>query len=229
MGMAASQARLLTITARMHDVEYKAQSIQNAKIQLSTQSDQVYQEYLEALDATTLTVDDINGNTITANFNNLVGKNGVETGNNYALRTSNGQLIVEDEVKDAHDEYDGNDPYEFAMMMTIALRFVPTLLEETEKIMAAQKARGADMESGGLMQRIKALIPVLIPLFVSAFRRAFDLATAMESRCYHGGEGRTKMKVLHLSKVDYITLIVCVLYLAAFITANILLPAAIVR
>ena len=118
---------------------------------------------------------------------------------------------------------------EFAMMMTIALRFVPTLLEETEKIMAAQKARGADMESGGLMQRIKALIPVLIPLFVSAFRRAFDLATAMESRCYHGGEGRTKMKVLHLSKVDYITLIVCVLYLAAFITVNILLPAAIVR
>lgn len=90
--------------------------------------------------------------------------------------------------------------HEFAMMMTIALRFVPTLLEETEKIMAAQKARGADMESGGLMQRIKALIPVLIPLFVSAFRRAFDLATAMESRCYHGGEGRTKMKVLHLSK-----------------------------
>ena len=229
MGMAASQARLLTITARMHDVEYKAQSIQNAKIQLSTQSDQVYQEYLEALDATTLTVDDINGNTITANFNNLVGKNGVETGNNYALRTSNGQLIVEDDVKDAYDEYDGNDPYEFAMMMTIALRFVPTLLEETEKIMAAQKARGADMESGGLMQRIKALIPVLIPLFVSAFRRAFDLATAMESRCYHGGEGRTKMKVLHLSKVDYITLVVCVLYLAAFITANILLPAAIVR
>lgn len=117
MGMAASQARLLTITARMHDVEYKAQSIQNAKIQLSTQSDQVYQEYLEALDATTLTVDDINGNTITANFNNLVGKNGVETGNNYALRTSNGQLIVEDDVKDAYDEYDGNDPYEFAMMM----------------------------------------------------------------------------------------------------------------
>ena len=104
----------------------------------------------------------------------------------------------------------------------------PTQLT-TEKIMAAQKARGADMESGGLMQRIKALIPVLIPLFVSAFRRAFDLATAMESRCYHGGEGRTKMKVLHLSKVDYITLIVCVLYLAAFITANILLPAAIVR
>lgn len=117
MGMAASQARLLTITARMHDVEFKAQSIQNAKIQLSTQSDQVYQEYLEALDATTLTVSDFNGNPITANFNNLAGKNAVETGNNYALRNSNGQLIVEDEVKDAYDEYDGNDPYEFAMMM----------------------------------------------------------------------------------------------------------------
>ena len=79
--------------------------------------------------------------------------------------------------------------HEFAMMMTIALRFVPLLMEETDKIMSAQKARGADMESGGLTQRVKALIPVLIPLFVSAFRRAYDLATAMESRCYQGGEG----------------------------------------
>ncbi len=87
--------------------------------------------------------------------------------------------------------------HEFAMMMTIALRFVPTLLEETDKIMAAQKARGADMESGGITQRIRALVPVLIPLFISAFRRAYDLATAMESRCYHGGDGRTKMKQLH--------------------------------
>lgn len=92
--------------------------------------------------------------------------------------------------------------HEIAMMMTIALRFVPTLLEETDKIMAAQKARGADMESGGLMQRIKALVPVLIPLFVSSFRRAYDLAMAMECRCYHGGEGRTKMKVLHLTRLD---------------------------
>ena len=186
----------------MHDVEYKAQSIQNAKIQLSTQSDQVYQEYLEALDATTLTVDDINGNTITANFNNLVGKNGVETGNNYALRTSNGQLIVEDEVKDAYDEYDGNDPYEFAMMMTIALRFVPTLLEETEKIMNAQKARGAMIDNGTFTQRIKALVPVLIPLFISAFRRADELAMAMECRCYHGGEGRTRLKQLKFTAED---------------------------
>ena len=91
--------------------------------------------------------------------------------------------------------------------MTIALRFVPTLLEETDKIMSAQKARGADMESGGLMQRIKALIPILIPLFVSAFRRAYDLATAMESRCYTGGEGRTKMKILKVGKTDWLTLI----------------------
>ena len=119
--------------------------------------------------------------------------------------------------------------HELAMMMSIALRFIPTLIEETDKIMNAQKARGAQLDTGKMTERIKALVPVLIPLFISAFRRADELAMAMECRCYHGGEGRTKMKVLHLSKVDYITLIVCVLYLAAFITANILLPAAIVR
>lgn len=114
--------------------------------------------------------------------------------------------------------------HEFAMMMTIALRFVPTLLEETDKIMSAQKARGADMESGGIIQRIKALVPVLIPLFVSAFRRAYDLATAMESRCYHGGEGRTKMKVLKFGKTDWLVLSSAVLVLGAFITLHILLP-----
>ncbi len=114
--------------------------------------------------------------------------------------------------------------HEFAMMMTIALRFVPTLLEETDKIMSAQKARGADMESGGLMQRIKALIPVLIPLFVSAFRRAYDLATAMESRCYTGGDGRTKMKILKVGKTDWLTLSVCAVVLGVFITLNIILP-----
>ncbi len=114
--------------------------------------------------------------------------------------------------------------HEFAMMMTIALRFVPTLLEETDKIMSAQKARGADMESGGVMQRIKALIPVLIPLFVSAFRRAFDLATAMESRCYTGGEGRTKMKILKISKEDIFTIIGCAAFLAVFVVLNISLP-----
>ena len=114
--------------------------------------------------------------------------------------------------------------HEFAMMMTIALRFGPTLLEETDKIMSAQKARGADMESGGIVQRIKALVPVLIPLFVSAFRRAYDLATAMESRCYHGGEGRTKMKILKFGHTDWVVLVFAVLALGLFITANILIP-----
>ncbi len=92
--------------------------------------------------------------------------------------------------------------HEIAMMMTIALRFIPVLLEETDKIMNAQKARGADMESGGMMKRVKALIPVLIPLFVSSFRRANDLAMAMECRCYNGGKGRTRMKQLHFSLTD---------------------------
>ena len=117
--------------------------------------------------------------------------------------------------------------HEFAMMMTIALRFVPTLLEETDKIMSAQKARGADMESGGLMQRIKALVPVLIPLFVSAFRRAYDLATAMESRCYHGGEGRTKMKILKLGQTDWLILGTVLLFFAGYLALNILFPSAI--
>ncbi len=114
--------------------------------------------------------------------------------------------------------------HEFAMMMTIALRFVPTLLEETDKIMSAQKARGADMESGGLMQKVKALVPILIPLFVSAFRRAYDLATAMESRCYTGGQGRTKMKIMKLLKRDYICIAFCVLYLAGFIALAYVIP-----
>ncbi|MBE7005125.1 MAG: energy-coupling factor transporter transmembrane protein EcfT [Ruminococcaceae bacterium] len=96
--------------------------------------------------------------------------------------------------------------HELAMMMSIALRFIPTLIEETDKIMSAQKARGADFESGGLIQRAKALIPLLVPLFVSAFRRADELATAMECRCYHGGEGRTKLHVLRYAGRDYAVL-----------------------
>ena len=96
--------------------------------------------------------------------------------------------------------------HELAMMMSIALRFIPTLIEETDKIMSAQKARGADFESGGLVRRAKALIPLLVPLFVSAFRRADELATAMECRCYHGGEGRTKLHVLHFALRDYLVL-----------------------
>ena len=90
------------------------------------------------------------------------------------------------------------------MMMSIALRFIPTLIEETEKIISAQKARGADLETGSLLQRAKALIPILIPLFVSAFRRAEELALAMECRCYHGGEGRTRMRQLSLSAGDFL-------------------------
>ena len=114
--------------------------------------------------------------------------------------------------------------HEIAMMMTIALRFVPTLLEETDKIMSAQKARGADLESGGLVQRAKALLPILIPLFVSSFRRAYDLAMAMECRCYHGGEGRTKMKVLHAGKRDAVACVVGVVICAAVVVSNIVLP-----
>ncbi len=105
--------------------------------------------------------------------------------------------------------------HELAMMMCIALRFIPTLIEETDKIMCAQKARGADFETGSLMQRAKALIPILVPLFISAFRRADELATAMESRCYQGGEGRTKMKLLHYHRND----------IAAFLTGGALMAA----
>lgn len=95
--------------------------------------------------------------------------------------------------------------HELSMMMTIALRFIPTLMEETDRIMKAQKARGANFEEGNAISRAKALIPVLVPLFVSAFRIATDLATAMESRCYHGGEGRTRMKILKMHTSDYIS------------------------
>ena len=113
--------------------------------------------------------------------------------------------------------------HEIAMMMTIALRFIPTLIEETDKIMSAQKARGADMETGSLIQKAKALIPVLIPLFVASFRHAEELALAMECRCYHGGEGRTRMKQLHMSIVDLYGSIFCVLFLAGVIVINIVI------
>ncbi len=112
--------------------------------------------------------------------------------------------------------------HEFAMMMTIALRFIPTLIDETAKIMNAQKARGADFSSGGLIKRAKALIPIIIPLFVSAFRRADELATAMECRCYRGGKGRTRMKILKMKARDYIMMLVAVAMVAGIITLNIL-------
>lgn len=108
--------------------------------------------------------------------------------------------------------------HELAMMMCIALRFIPTLIEETDKIISAQKARGADFETGNLFRRAKALVPILVPLFISAFRRADELATAMECRCYHGGEGRTKLKVLKYGKDD----------LAAFAAGALLLAGVIV-
>ena len=117
--------------------------------------------------------------------------------------------------------------HEIAMMMTIALRFVPTLLEETDKIMAAQKARGADMESGGIIKKVKALTPVLIPLFVSAFRRAFELAMAMECRCYQGGDGRTRMKSLHLQKLDALCIVFMLLLVAGVVIGDIFVPPVI--
>ena len=112
--------------------------------------------------------------------------------------------------------------HELSMMMCIALRFIPTLIEETDKIMSAQKARGADFETGSLLSRAKALIPILVPLFISAFRRADELAVAMECRCYHGGDGRTRMKQLHYHKEDTsalaggVVLLITVIVLAQF-------------
>lgn len=107
--------------------------------------------------------------------------------------------------------------HELSMMMCIALRFIPTLIEETDKIMSAQKARGADFETGSILQRAKALIPVLVPLFISAFRRADELATAMECRCYQGGEGRTKMKLLRYGRNDFTAFGISVLLFAAVV------------
>ena len=114
--------------------------------------------------------------------------------------------------------------HELAMMMSIALRFIPTLIEETDKIMSAQKARGADFESGNLLQRAKALIPLLVPLFVSAFRRADELAMAMECRCYRGGDGRTRLKVLRCEKQDYIDLAVCIACFAVILASRLVFP-----
>lgn len=114
--------------------------------------------------------------------------------------------------------------HDFAMMMTIAMRFIPTLIEETGKIMDAQKARGADFESGGIVKKAKALIPVLVPLFVSAFKRADDLAIAMECRCYRGGAGRTKLKLLRFGGADVICVILAAVFLAGVLLCNVCLP-----
>ena len=109
--------------------------------------------------------------------------------------------------------------HELAMMMSIALRFIPTLIEETDKIMSAQRARGADFETGNLIQRAKAMIPLLVPLFISAFRRADELAVAMECRCYHGGEGRTRLRQLQYNTIDRLTLL---LFLAVTVLVGVL-------
>ena len=117
--------------------------------------------------------------------------------------------------------------HEIAMMMSLALRFVPTLLEETDKIMQAQKARGADLDSGNFIHRAKALVPILIPLFVSAFRRAYDIATAMECRCYRGGTGRTRMKTLRMSGRDAACFVALALIIGGVVVCDIFLKAAI--
>ena len=115
--------------------------------------------------------------------------------------------------------------HELAMMMSIALRFIPTLMEEADKIMKAQMARGADFESGNLLARAKAMVPLLVPLFVSAFRRAGDLAMAMESRCYHGGENRTRLRVLKITKNDWLAAAgVAVLIMLILLESNVTLP-----
>ena len=114
--------------------------------------------------------------------------------------------------------------HELAMMMSIALRFIPTLIEETDKIMNAQKARGAQLDTGKMTDRVKALVPVLIPLFISAFRRADELAMALECRCYRGGTGRTRLKVLRCEKQDYIDLAVCIACFAVILASRLVFP-----
>ena len=109
----------------------------------------------------------------------------------------------------------GVPAHEIAMMMTIALRFVPTLIEEADKIMKAQQARGADLTEGSVIERVKGFVPILVPLFISAFRRADDLALAMEARCYRGGVGRTQMKALRISSIDYVAYAFGALFFAA--------------
>ena len=117
----------------------------------------------------------------------------------------------------------GAPVHEISMMMSIALRFIPILVEETDKIMKAQMARGADFESGNLIKKAKSMVPLLVPLFISAFRRANDLAMAMEARCYRGGEGRTKMKPLKYEKRDRLAYVILLVYFAAVLAVDFLL------
>ncbi|MBR2742118.1 MAG: energy-coupling factor transporter transmembrane protein EcfT [Clostridia bacterium] len=131
-------------------------------------------------------------------------------------------ILLTDAVENVFSPFKrfGFPAHEIAMMMTIAIRFIPTLVEETEKIINAQKARGADFETGSILKRAKALVPILVPLFVSAFKRADELAIAMECRCYQGGENRTRMRVLQTSRIDYVAIVITVLVCAALVSMN---------
>lgn len=122
----------------------------------------------------------------------------------------------------------GRAIHTMSMMMTIALRFIPTLIDETNKIMNAQKARGADLDSGGIVKKVKALLPILIPLLISSVRRAYELAEAMECRCYNGGKGRVRMKQLHMKARDYISLLVITAFLGGIIISNIYVTIGVV-
>ena len=190
MGMAASQARLLTLTARMHDVEYQAQSIQNAKIQLATQSDQVYQNYLEALDATTLTIKDYEGNTIPANFNNLFGIDSVNTKDKYALFDDRGRLVVEDDIATAYNDFKNSgaesDAYAFAMWMLNPNGDNPEDIDLTD----AEENIAADTTN--LNDKSDKLSKIISNLCEQDIKDKIDLQNAIVDAENSGDAGRVK-------------------------------------
>ena len=190
MGMAASQARLLTITARMHDVEYQAQSIQNAKIQLATQSDQIYQDYLEALDATTLTIKDYEGNTIPANFNNLFGIDSVNTKDKYALFDDRGRLVVENEIATAYNDFKNSgaesDAYAFAMWMLNPNGDNPEDIDLTD----AEENIAADTTN--LSDKSDKLSKIISNLGEQDIKDKIDLQNAIVDAENSGDAGRVK-------------------------------------
>lgn len=190
MGMAASQARLLTLTARMHDVEYQAQSIQNAKIQLATQSDQVYQNYLEALDATTLTIKDYEGNTIPANFNNLFGIDSVNTKDKYALFDDRGRLVVEDDIATAYNDFKNSgaesDAYAFAMWMLNPNGDNPEDIDLTD----AEENIAADTTN--LSDKSDKLSKIISNLGEQDIKDKIDLQNAIVDAENSGDAGRVK-------------------------------------
>ena len=190
MGMAASQARLLTLTARMHDVEYQAQSIQNAKIQLATQSDQVYQNYLDALDATTLTIKDYEGNTIPANFNNLFGIDSVNTKDKYALFDDRGRLVVEDDIAIAYNDFKNSgaesDAYAFAMWMLNPNGDNPEDIDLTD----AEENIAADTTN--LSDKSDKLSKIISNLGEQDIKDKIDLQNAIVDAENSGDAGRVK-------------------------------------